>query len=64
MSKVGTTEHWCVIHLWGEPSIRTASYTRRGAIRHWIEFAGDDWKHWYRRGMRVRLVKIKWQVMG
>jgi hypothetical protein len=60
----GSTEHWFVVFDDYQPSLQTASFTRRGAIKHWLEATQHehDWKFWYRNGMRVRRVKIKWSV--
>lgn len=64
MSNIGTTEHWFVCFADGQPSLQTASYSRRGAIGHWLEATGRgrDWPFWYRQGLRTKRVKIKWSV--
>lgn len=41
----------------------TASFTKRGAIKHWQEQQPDDsrpWRWWYRQGFRCRRVKLKY----
>jgi hypothetical protein len=63
VGKHGATEHWFVVHNDEQPSLQTASFSRQGAIKYWLEAAGKSWRYWYRRGMRVRRVKIKWQVV-
>ena len=58
------TEHWFVVFADEQPSLSTASFSRKGAISLWLALTKQehDWKFWYRNGMRVRRVKIKWQV--
>jgi hypothetical protein len=60
---------WFVVHPGKQPSpsLQTVSYTRNGAIRHWLKATkatGDkrNWRYWYRQGLRARRVKIRWQV--
>lgn len=60
--KRGTTEHWFVVFSDSQPSLATASSTRGGAIEYWIAMAGENWRYWYRRGMRTKRVKIAWEV--
>lgn len=64
VKREGNTEHWFVTFEDGTPSLQTASYFRRGAIGYWLEATHHElgWKQWYRKGMRVRRVKIEWQT--
>ena len=45
-----------------QPSLQTCSYTKRGAIRKWIEAAGRDWPFWRRRDFRAHRATIGWRV--
>lgn len=62
--KSGQTEHWFVVYHDGQPSLATASRSRRGAIANWHDatWREKSWRSWYRLGMRTRRVKIRWQI--
>lgn len=59
-----TSAMWFVFVSGEQPSLQTVSYTKRGAIKHWTDVAGHDWRYWRRHGYRAMRAKIAWYVVG
>lgn len=57
----GKKPFWFVCVNGNEPSLQTVSYTKRGAIKYWVETAGKTWRYWHRNGYRAKQVDIAWR---
>lgn len=52
---------WFVCVNGKEPSLQTVSYTKSGAIKHWIDTAGRSWQFWRRQGYCAKRIEIAWR---
>lgn len=61
--KTTSSTHWFVVYEDGQPSLATASMSRKNAIKYWLRDAGQTWQFWYRRGFRTKRVLVTWKLL-